>query len=278
MNFSKTQHKPFGLIINANLSGDQVHLLEINDLKTLIKTEHLIVLRGFQTFQRTEDLSNYCEQWGKICYWPFGAVLELVEHDQAQDHIFDSNYVPLHWDGMYRKQIPEFQVFQCAQAPPKGSGGQTTFANTSLALRNSSAKELALWKKVIGTYQRKMEFYDSKTVSPVITDHPFRGYKVIRYNEPPSEKYGHFINPPILDFQGIEEKQLKSFHQSLQNALRSSESFYAHEWHTGDIVISDNFTLLHGREAFVSRAPRHLRRVHVLSDPPFENPGLKAYT
>jgi alpha-ketoglutarate-dependent taurine dioxygenase len=35
--------------------------------------------------------------------------------------------------------------------------------------------------------------------------------------------------------------------------------------------------LLHGREAFVSKSPRHIQRVQVLSNPPFDNPGLESY-
>ncbi|MCB0417979.1 MAG: TauD/TfdA family dioxygenase, partial [Bdellovibrionales bacterium] len=52
-------------------------------------------------------------------------------------------------------------------------------------------------------------------------------------------------------------------------------NFYAHEWKTGDVVLSDNHTLLHGREAFVSGSPRHLRRVHVLGKPALKNPHLE---
>ncbi|MDF5900390.1 4-hydroxyphenylacetate 3-hydroxylase N-terminal domain-containing protein [Pseudomonas aeruginosa] len=39
------------------------------------------------------------------------------------------------------------------------------------------------------------------------------------------------------------------------------QAHYAHRWRSDDLVIADNRTLLHGREAFVHRAPRHLRRV-----------------
>jgi alpha-ketoglutarate-dependent taurine dioxygenase len=122
-----------------------------------------------------------------------------------------------------------------------------------------------------------MEFYNSKTVSPIITQHPFRNYPVIRYNEPSTDKNGRFINPASLLFTGIPEKELVEFHHSLLESLYSQHHFYAHKWHIGDVVISDNFTLLHGREAFLSKSPRHLRRVHVLSNPPFDNPGLESY-
>lgn len=158
-----------------------------------------------------------------------------------------------------------------------GQGGRTTFSNTILALQFASSEIKELWNKVSGTYQRKMEFYNSKTVSPIITKHPQKDFSVIRYNEPPSADKGHFVNPPDIEFTGIDQEELDFFHRSLNKALYSADNFYAHEWQNGDIVIADNFSLLHGREGFVSRSPRHIQRVHVLSNPPFDNPGLESY-
>ena len=84
------------------------------------------------------------------------------------------------------------------------------------------------------------------------------------------------MNPPELEFTGISEVALDFLHLSLKQALYSPSNFYAHEWQTGDVVIADNFSLLHGREEFVSKSPRHLRRVQVLSNPSFDNPGLES--
>jgi alpha-ketoglutarate-dependent taurine dioxygenase len=234
-------------------------------------------LRGFRTFTGAEDFSEYCERWGEISVWPFGKVLELVERNNPEDHIFDNNYVPLHWDGMYRPQVPEFQLFHCVRAPRSDQGGRTTFSNTVLALENASPHQRKLWEKATGHYQRKMEFYDSKTVSPVVDSHPLRGFSVIRYNEPPKEGYKPFVNPPILEFSGLNEQELVEFHNSLRDALYGPANFYAHEWQEGDLVVADNFSLLHGREGFETKAPRHLRRVHVLSNPPLNNPCLVSY-
>jgi alpha-ketoglutarate-dependent taurine dioxygenase len=277
MNFKTTRVEPFGLLVEPNYPSDNVLSLDVEELRELFHREHLIVLRGFRTFDTAEDFSNYCAKWGEISIWPFGKVLELIEHDRPEDHIFDSNYVPLHWDGMYRPQIPEYQMFHCVQAPLAGKGGRTTFSNTVLALKNAPNQVRALWDKVTGVYQRKMEFYNSKTVSPIVTRHPRKDYSVIRYNEPPAEEKGNFLNPPILEFHGLTKDELEEFHRSLKESLYAPAHFYAHEWHSGDIVIADNFTLLHGREAFESRSPRHLRRVHVLSSPPLDNPGLESY-
>lgn len=277
MEHKTTAIRPFGLLLEPKRSLEALNNLNVERLRELAKREHLIVLRGFRTFQDTDSFSNYCERWGKISIWPFGKVLELIEQDHPQDHIFDNSYVPLHWDGMYRPQVPEFQIFHCVKAPLSGQGGRTTFSNTLLALTLASSEIKKRWHKVTGIYQRKMEFYHSKTVAPIINKHPYQDFSVIRYNEPHEENKGRFVNPPALEFTGLSLGELEDFHQSLKHALYAPSNFYAHEWQSGDVVIADNFSLLHGREAFVSQSPRHLQRVHILSTPPFENPGLESY-
>jgi alpha-ketoglutarate-dependent taurine dioxygenase len=277
MAHKETRIEPFGILIEAQDRDNAIRDVGVDRLRELIRHERFLVLRGFRSFSGPEDFANYCESWGEISVWPFGKVLELVERNNPEDHIFDNNYVPLHWDGMYRPQVPEYQLFHCVQAPLAGQGGRTTFSDTTLALKHAPEHLRKQWGKVTGTYQRKMEFYDSKTVSPVVDVHPLRGFPIIRYNEPPREGFGNFLNPPTLQFSGIPEEELAEFHRSLREALYSPGNFYAHEWRPGDLVITDNFSLLHGRESFETKAPRHLRRVHVLSNPPLDNPRLVSH-
>lgn len=276
MSYKLTGIKPFGICMEPISNSTSIDELDVETLRSLFQQHHLVLLRGFNTFKNANDFSDYCESWGEISVWPFGKVLELVEQEQPEDHIFDHSYVPLHWDGMYRPQVPEYQIFHCVKAPLSGKGGRTTFSNTVLALELAPPQLKQQWLQVTGTYQRQMEFYNSKTVSPLVTKHPFRDYSVIRYNEPPSTGE-NFVNPPHLNFSGIEEQNIASFHQELKKALYHPQNYYAHQWQDGDVVIADNFTLLHGREAFVSKSPRHLRRVQVLSNPPLNNPGLESY-
>ena len=277
LDYKVTHLKPFGVLLEPKANSVKIKDQDITNLRKLFSEEHLVLLRGFETFDNSEDFSNYCESWGEVSIWPFGKVLELTQQDDPADHIFDNSYVPLHWDGMYRRQVPEYQIFHCIIAPLAGHGGRTTFSNTSLALKNASSESKELWNMLTGIYEREMEFYNSKVVSPIISKHPHKNIEVIRYNEPPSKEKGHFVNPPNLKFEGANQQQLEHFHLSLKLALYAPENFYAHEWQAGDIVIADNFTLLHGREGFTSKSPRHLRRVQVLSNPPFDNPNLESY-
>lgn len=266
---------PFGIVVKPISAGVHVDDLAVEPLRNLARQHHLVVLRGFATTPTAEGFADYCERWGRISVWPFGKVLELVEQANPTDHIFDSNYVPLHWDGMYRPQVPEFQMFHCLEAPLGNQGGRTTFSNTKLAWEHAPVKTRTEWEKVTGEYHRKMEFYDSRTIAPIVSPHPTQGFPTIRYNEPPRARDASFLNHPDLTFRGVVES--KAFHGGLREALYAPEVFYAHAWEPGDIVISDNYTLLHGREAFTSGAPRHLRRVHVLGQPALNNPHLVSH-
>lgn len=268
------QLSPFGMVVRPGRPDATVTDLPVDRLRELVRTHHLLLLRGFSGFATPAALTEWCGGWGEISMWPFGAVLELVEHEEPSDHIFDNSYVPLHWDGMYRPQVPEFQIFHCVSAPGERQGGRTTFSNTPAALADAARETRRLWKQVTGTYRRKMEFYDSLAVSPVVTTHPVGGFPVLRYGEPAIAGDPDFINHPDLEFTGVDAAELDRFHDSIREALYAPEHFYAHAWQTDDVVVSDNYTLLHGREAFTSRAPRHLRRVHVLGDPPLDNPAL----
>lgn len=277
MEFKTTPLKPFGVVIEPKNKNTPVSTLSIETLRPYFNQHQLVLLRGFSTFESSDQFAEYCELWGEISVWPFGKVLELIEQENPKDHIFDSSYVPMHWDGMYRPQVPEYQIFHCVTAPLSNHGGRTTFSNTPLVLKNTPAATKELWGKITGIYKRQMEFYNSKTVSPIITRHPHKEFAVIRYNEPHADNKGRLVNPVDMEFTGVSNSDLEQFHHSLQQALYAPENFYAHEWQKGDIVITDNFTLLHGREEFVSRSPRHIQRVQVLSNPPFNNPGLESY-
>ncbi len=274
MNFKMTHLDPFGLLLEPHHSNDDICNVDINKLREFFHRHQLIVLRGFSTFNTAETFSDYCALWGEIGLWPFGKVLELTEQKNPEDHIFDHNYVPLHWDGMYRPQVPEFQIFHCVSAPQDDQGGRTTFSNTKMALERATAHDHDYWNKVTGIYNRKMEFYHSKSAAPIITKHPVKDFPVIRFSEPPLEGDDTFINHPTFEFKGVPKGENINFINSLRKALYAPENFYAHTWQTGDVVIADNYTLLHGREAFTSGASRHLRRVHVLGEPPLNNPHL----
>ncbi|MFB9903259.1 TauD/TfdA dioxygenase family protein [Allokutzneria oryzae] len=266
---------PFGVLVRAERARQNPATLAPEALRALTREHHIVVLRGFRTFADADELTEWSGTLGEIMMWPFGAVLELVEAEAPTDHIFDHSYVPLHWDGMYKPLIPEFQVFQCVSSPGNGNGGRTTFSDSSGVLATADPATVERWSQITVTYriQNKVH-YGGQAVSPLVVPHPTTAVPTMRFNEPPIADDETFLNRPSHSFDGVADDEVPTLVEELRKALYDPRHYYAHDWVDGDLVITDNYTLLHGREAFTHRAPRHLRRVHVLGDPPFENPAL----
>ncbi|CCP07239.1 pyoverdine chromophore biosynthetic protein PvcB [Erwinia amylovora MR1] len=110
----------FGILIKPCRAGRHIGELSVTWLRSLVYSHQLVVLRGFDHFASSDSLTRYCATFGEIMMWPYGAVLELVEHANPDDHIFANSYVPLHWDGMYFDTVPEFQLFPCVHAVGNG--------------------------------------------------------------------------------------------------------------------------------------------------------------
>ncbi|MBN5358113.1 TauD/TfdA family dioxygenase [Serratia ureilytica] len=267
---------PFGAILTPQHPGQKVNELPVAALRALAQEHHLLVLRGFDSgFSEPEVLTRYAEQWGEIMMWPFGAVLDVKEHPDAKDHIFDSSYVPLHWDGMYKPTIPEFQLFHCVAAPSPDEGGCTTFVDTTRLLANADEALLEQWLSVSITYRiKQVVHYGGEVCSPLVVQHPNGRGLIMRYNEPPTEGK-KFLNQHALEYHGVPAQQQEQFHRTLQQHLYDPRHYYAHQWQQGDVVVADNFSLLHGREGFTARSARHLQRVHIQSNPVCANLALK---
>ncbi|CAM1372418.1 Pyoverdine biosynthesis protein PvcB [Tenacibaculum litopenaei] len=274
MNVKLTKLKPFGLLVEPVEVNTVITSVNKEYVERLIDTEHLVVLRGFKSFRDSDDFVSYCEEFSAISVWPFGKVLELVVHETPKDHIFDNSYIPLHWDGMYRSQVPATQVFHCVSAPGKEHRGGTTFVNTKQVLEKLPENYVSSLSDISCTYTRKMEYYDSKTQAPLITKHPDKEYDVIRYCEPPTSNDASFINHPGFELSGVPKEDTTQFVEGLNAILYADDNLYTHRWETGDVVFSDNHTLLHGRESFTKGAPRHIRRVQLLGKKPLDNPHL----
>jgi alpha-ketoglutarate-dependent taurine dioxygenase len=264
----------FGVLVKPRRPHLPVGELSIDWLRAWVRSQQLVVLRGFDSFDSAESLTRYCATFGEIMMWPFGAVLELLEHPNPSDHIFANSYVPLHWDGMYLETVPEFQVFQCVHAIGETEGGRTTFSSTTEALRIATPEARALWSRARGRYQRTVEIYSNTVDTPIVEKHPRREFPVLRFCEPPIEGDNTFINPSSYTFGGVGKDEQKALLDSLRRTLYDPRAYYAHQWQAGDLVLTDNFTLLHGRERFASQTGRHLRRVHIHGEPPLRNPHL----
>jgi len=264
---------PFGLLVEAD-GGARIDELPPQLLLREARRHRLLVLRGFKPFDGPDELEAYGRRMGQVPVYAFGPILDVVEHESPADGVFGSNWLPYHWDGMFMDRVPEFQFFQAVSAPEQDQGGRTLFCDTTLAIAGVPPEVRALWEATEVVYTiNKAAHYGGTIRTPLVVPHPDHGFPTLRYHEPVPQDLP-YPNPITLHYEGIPEDRVAEVERTVREALYDSRYCVAHDWRTGDYVLADNYTMLHAREAYTSLSGRHLRRVHVLGDPPLDNPAL----
>jgi alpha-ketoglutarate-dependent taurine dioxygenase len=250
---------PFGLEVTAREPGMEPGAIRAADLRAWVGEHRVVVLREFAP-PEGEALSQFAGRLGEILTWEFGAVNELRARAEAKNYLYTDHAVPFHWDGAFAGRIPHYIVFHCEDAPPPGGGGETLFCDTLRLLERVSPEQRETWKGVTITYStEKIAHYGGAFTSPLLEPHPETRREVLRFAEPVED-----LNPVRLQIDGIPAEEQARFLREMHALLRDSALCYAHAWRPGDILIADNFALLHGRNAFRNAERRSIRRVNVL--------------
>ena len=250
---------PFGVEVTASAASSTVEQVGASQLKTWMSHHRYVVLRGFAALS-TDSLMQLARSLGEPLEWEFGAVNELVAKSDARNYIYTTAAVPLHWDGAFVGKIPHYILFSCEVAPPAESGGETIFCDGAQLLRGATPEQRTLWKSISITYStEKVVHYGGSFTSPMVVKHPGGGEETLRFAEPVRD-----LNPVLLDIPNLAPAQRDSLISEMATMLRDPRFCAAHSWRAGDVLIADNFALLHGRNAFLHAALRHIRRVNIL--------------
>lgn len=250
--------QPFGLLVEST-SRASLWDLPAETISDWIGEHRVLVLRGFAQLEKTA-LPGWCRQLGEPMPWDFGTVNELRAKADAANYLFTPAAVPLHWDGAFAGKIPHYIFFQCLQAPPPGTGGETIFVDTTVVLEQMTAAERAALAQVNITYSTAKVVHYGGTISQNLVDvDPSSGEQVLRYAEPVNDK-----NPVSLSVTGFDPAAQQALIDQMADRLYDPAVCLTHVWRDGDYLIADNFTLLHGRRAYSEPAARHLRRVNIL--------------
>jgi alpha-ketoglutarate-dependent taurine dioxygenase len=250
---------PFGLSVSASGRGSSLEAIGTNELQTWVDEHRVVVLRRFAP-PAGDALPAFARRLGEILEWEFGAINELRTHADARNYLYTERAVPFHWDGAFVGRIPHTILFHCEDAPPPGGGGETLFCDTVRLLERASPEQRAAWEGVTITYStEKVVHYGGSFTSPLLAKHPTTGQEVLRFAEPVED-----LNPVRLEIQGVPPEEQPRFLEEMSALLRDPDLCLSHAWQAGDVVLADNFALLHGRNAFRDPGRRHIRRVNVL--------------
>jgi alpha-ketoglutarate-dependent taurine dioxygenase len=253
------QLEPFGLVVEAQQQDVDLRTVPIKVLQRWVDDHRIVILRRFTPLVG-DELPEFCLGLGEILEWEFGSVNNLRVQADAQNYLYTNREVPFHWDGAFVGRIPHYIFFHCDVAPAPGDGGATLFCDSIRLLERAPVEQREMWEQTAITYTtEKIVHYGGRFTSPMIERHPVSGEKVLRFAEPVVD-----LNPVYLEIEGLPEEAQESFLEDMHLRLNDEDVCYAHEWKGGDVVIADNYVLLHGRRAFAEGAARQIRRVNIL--------------
>ena len=258
--FALTQFLPFGVEVSAERSGSDLRRLPAPLLKRWVAEHRVVVLRGFGKLAGSA-LPRFCERLGTLQVFEFGTVDELRAKENSRNFIFTTAAVPFHWDGMFLEGVPSFQFFSCEEAPPADTGGQTLFCDTTRVLARAPAATRRAWGRISVTYRtEKVVYYGGEVTFPLVARHPSSSETTLRFAEPVETD----LNPVWIEIYGVPADQHAGFLHDLRERLYDPAVCLAHTWRPGDVVMTDNHALLHGRRSYTDPGRRHLRRVNIL--------------
>lgn len=252
--------RPFGRIVEAP-GGALLADIPVSALTAWTLESRVVVLRGFALME-TDEFADYCRRWGEVLRWPVGDVVDLVVQDNPTNYLFASGDVPFHWDGAFVEADPRWFFFQCLDATP-GAGGETVFSDTTAVYRDADPETRRTWSQKTMTYTTdKLAHYGGSATAQMVSRHPVTGLQVLRFAEPLDPTV--YKNPVSVDVAGLDRADADVFLTELAERVHRPGYCYEHPWQAGDILIADNFALIHGRNAFTGPTNRHLQRVEVI--------------
>ncbi|ANZ15217.1 TauD/TfdA dioxygenase family protein [Streptomyces noursei] len=255
-----TPLRPFGRIVES-AGGARITDVPAEVLARWTEESRVLVLRGFALMAK-EEFATYCRRWGEVLKWEPGEVIDLVVEDNPRNYLFASGDVPFHWDGAFVEANPRYFFFQCLNSTP-GAGGETVFSDTTAVYRDADAELREQWAGISLTYStEKLAHYGGLVTERLVAQHPATGVPVLRFAEPLDPAI--YKNPVHVRVDGFGAAAAEEFLAAMAERLHRPEYCYAHDWRTGDIVIADNYALVHGRNAFSGPTNRHLQRVEVI--------------
>lgn len=200
--------------------------------------------------------SNQGELTQKLLHWDFGPLMTMKYDVNAENYLFSEENVPFHWDGAFFKE-PKKLLFYCTET--EGVGGETLFTDTEKIWNDLSSDLKEKLKDITMIYRtKKLAHYGGEIKIPLVQTHPVTGKTILRI----AEKVETKLNPVTLEMSGTD--QTDELYDMLTAKLYDPKYMYQHSWEIGDVLICDNFTYLHGRNALGANKSRSFKRIQIL--------------
>jgi alpha-ketoglutarate-dependent taurine dioxygenase len=267
---------PCGILIiprdrNSRYSLHNVHMQKVRKLAEICSP---IVLRGFTDTTDRRTFIAKAHDAGEVLPWTFGVLQEVKDagrKDRMANNVVSSEAMPMHYDGMFKfvKKVdengnetsvsapPRFQYFTAKTPSPTGSG-YTLFASSRLFFQYLPKPYTVEEISKVTWDCKNSGFWDNHMTNlPLVVPHPSNGMPCVRWHEPwPvwKTKFAHCI----ISIENASQDIIPL----VDSLLYDRRVCLYFTWEKGDILVNDNFAMLHTRTAFEGESDRELWRIH----------------
>ena len=215
---------------------------------------------GFVIFKKVPTKNNFIVNFansiGSIRRTNFGEFFDVKSKPNPNDLAYTSLSLAPHTDNPYRNPVPCIQMLHCIENKVKG--GLSTLVD-GFTVTQKIKKDFPNFYKILTEIKVRFKFIDQ---SVVLEDWA----EMIKLDESGNFKQVRFS--PRLDFVPLMDKEKLELYYSARNKI--SELYNSDKYKIefklapGDLLMMDNYRLLHGRTSYNSNeGNRHLQGCYI---------------
>ncbi|KAH6674834.1 Pyoverdine/dityrosine biosynthesis protein-domain-containing protein [Halenospora varia] len=270
---------PTGIMISPKNGSQSPSLKDVpmQKVRKLSTDCSPVILRGFKDTLDNDVYTSKAYDLGKPAEWTFGIKTSVKDSrgsnpDPVTSIVTSNEAMPMHFDGFFflidkvqpdgtTKKVssqPRYQYFTAVSPSTPGSG-KTLFASSLLLFRNlphpHKAEDL---KRLTWDCRHSSNWDEHMKEIPLVAPHPDTGEDCLRYHEPwPQWKTKFTYNRISI------ENGPQWYIDLIDEMLYDRRVTLTFEWLQGDVLVSDNYKMLHTRTGFSGTEDRELWRIHV---------------
>ncbi|TFI54991.1 hypothetical protein BLD44_006435 [Mastigocladus laminosus UU774] len=244
----------------------------VSQLVDLVTKYKLVIIRdldlteaGFRNFLSSLGLPVQHKGDQASVGYGFGDILKLDGGFQETKVVTGRGPLPLHSDGVLLSTQIDLIVFYCV-ASSEGSQSGSTFVCDQLTALREAPPSLLKKIKENGIEYSVVEKGFFTTVAdkdwfPINAFHSHNGEDVLKIALPFPKGSPTSWKARVANLLDIESEKLLA---DLSKFLEQPRYTYRHRWKTGDLMLVDNHTTLHGRDAIEGDSVRQIWRGQAL--------------
>jgi pyoverdine/dityrosine biosynthesis protein Dit1/alpha-ketoglutarate-dependent taurine dioxygenase len=280
-----------GLVIEN--TGRSPLTLDERQLTHLVREFGTIIFRNFQRFDSPAEIEAWYSKRGRPLQWKFGAThIVKPEHegDSPRSSVTSEEALPMHWDMVspppymeidqsiyrYEDYIPREFILYCHKNAAAPGEGLSTLLNSLMVPLMMSGGERRRMRETSLAYRTTMSYFGGiERTYPLIKSCSWTNREVLRWWEmwdevshPGSTQYNYTRiaeSRAYSDVQALEKKLL--------DLCGSEACYFTHDFAEGDLMLINNWTMLHGRTAFTGE--REVWRIQ-LQPPSMNSPWAES--